>query len=120
MCSHIFCIFTVPSPVVEVTSIDTVEYGKAATLECNVTTVRGLTNSLNIEWITLNVYNYSYTIVRRVNNVTANIVENSTVYTDQLVTQPLSIYDNGGAYYCIVSRDTTFAHDSIVLYFIGK
>ena len=116
-----FCLFTVPSPVVEVTSIDTVEYGKAATLECNAIAVRGITSSVNIQWIT--VYNYRYTIVRRVDNVTANIIDNSVVYTDQLVTPPLSVNDSGRVYYCEVSINATNGVSSygiFVLDFIGK
>ena len=115
------CLFTVPSPVVEVTSIDTVEYGKATTLECNAIAVRGITSSVNIQWIT--VYNYNYTTVRRVDNVTANIVNNSAVYTDQLVTPPLSVNDNGRVYYCEVSINATYgvsSYGSIVLGFTGK
>ena len=115
------CLFTVPSPVVEVTSIDTVEYGKAATLECNAIAVRGITSSVNIQWIT--VYNYNYTTVRRVDNVTANIVNNSAVYTDQLVTPPLSVNDSGRAYYCVVSINASFGVSSygiFVLDFTGR
>ena len=121
VCTYTFCLFTVPSPVVEVTSIDTVEYGKATTLECNAIAVRGITSSVNIQWIT--VYNYSYTTVRRVDNVTANIVGNSAVYTDQLVTPPLSVNDNGRVYYCVVSINASFGVSSngiFVLDFIGK
>ena len=116
----VFCLFTVPSPVVEVTSIDTVEYGEAVTLKCNAITVRGITSSVDIQWIT--VYNYSYTIVRRVDNVTANIINNSAVYIDQLVTPPLSVNDDGRVYYCEVSINTTFgvsSSGSVLLDFVG-
>ena len=40
--------FTVPSPVVEVTSIDAVEFGQATTLECNVIAARGITSRVDI------------------------------------------------------------------------
>ena len=81
----------------------------------------GITSSVNIQWIT--VYNYNYTTVRRVDNVTANNVENSAVYTDQLVIPPLSISDNGRVYYCQVSINTTYGVSSygiFVLDFTGK
>ena len=112
--------FTVPSAIVEVISIDTVEYGKVTTLECNAIAVRGITSSVNIQWIT--VYNYSYTVVRRMDNVTANIVDNSAVYTDQLVTPPLNINDSGRVYYCGVIINATFgvSYGIFVLDFIGK
>ena len=116
-----FLLYAVPSPVVEVTSIDTVEYGKAATLECNAIAVRGITSSVNVQWIS--VYNYSYAVVRRVDNVTANIVGNSAVYTDQLITPPLNANDNGRVYYCTVNINATFGVSSyavFVLDFTGK
>ena len=115
-----FLFFSVPSPVVEVTSIDTVEYGKATTLQCNAIAVKGITSRVDIFWIIYNIYNY--TIVRRVDNVTANIVNNSAVYTDQLVTPPLNANDNGRVYYCAVDINATFAVTSygfFVLDFTG-
>ena len=121
MLIHIFLLFVVPSPVVEVTSIDTVEYGKATTLQCNAIAVRGITSSVNIQWIT--VYNYSYAIVRRVDNVIANIVDNSEVYSDQLMIPPLNANDNGRVYYCEVNINATFGVSSygiFVLDFTGK
>ena len=117
--THKHLIFTVPSPVVEVTSIDTVEFGEAATLECNVTAVRGITSGVDIIW--KNKLNLA--MMRRVEDVTANIVDNSAVYTDQLVTPPLSVNDSGRVYYCEVSINSTFkitSFDSFALNFIGK
>ena len=115
------CLFTVPSPVVEVNSIDTVEFGQAATLECNVTTVRGITSRVDIIWLTFTGNNY--TIVRTVEDVTANTVNNSAVYTDQLVTPPLSVNDSGRVYVCAVSINSTFgvsSYGTTVLDFVGK
>ena len=114
-----FCLFAVPSPVVEVTNIDSVEFGETTTLECNVTAVRGITSRVSIVWLT----GYNYTIVKTVDDVTANIVNNSMVYTDQLVTPPLSINDDGRAYYCVVSINVTYAvsfYGLFVLDFTGK
>ena len=105
-----FLFYSVPSPIVEVTSIDTVEYGKATTLQCNAIAVKGITSRVDIFWIIYNIYNY--TIVRRVDNVTANIVNNSAVYTDQLVTPPLNANDNGTVYYCAVDINATFGDTS--------
>ena len=112
--------FSVPSPVVEVTSIDTVEYDKATTLECNAVAVRGITSRVDIFWVIIS--NYNYTIVRSVDNVTANIVGNSAVYSDQLVTPPLNANDNGRVYYCAVNINATFGVSSygvFVLDFTG-
>ena len=116
-----YALFTVPSPVVEVISIDTVEFGQAATLECNAIAVRGITSTVDIGWITFTGNNY--TIVRIVEDVTANIVNNSAVYTDQLVTPPLSVNDSGRVYICAVSINSTFgvsSYGTTVLDFVGK
>ena len=107
--------------MVQVTNIDTTEFGKTTTLECNVIAVRGITSSVNIGWLAFTGYNYS--IVRTVEDVTANLVNNSAVYTDQLVTPPLSVNDSGRVYYCVVNINSTFGVSilgSIVLDFIGK
>ena len=53
-------------------------------------------------------------------DVTANIVNNSAIYTDQLVTPPLTTNDIGGVYYCEVSINGDRYNDSIVLDFIGE
>ena len=114
-----FCLFTVPSPVVEVTNIDSVEFGETTTLECNVIAVRGITSKVHIFWFDI----YAYYILRRVEDVTANIVNNSAVYTDQLVTPPLNVSDNGRLYICTVTINATIEVSSygiLVLNFTGK
>ena len=81
--------------------------------------MRGITSRVDIVWVT----GYNYTIVRRVEGVTANIVNNSAVYSDQLVTPPLSVNDNSRVYYCGVSFNASFGVSSygiIVLDFTGK
>ena len=122
ICSYVYVyLFTVPSPLVEVTNIDTVEYGKTTTLECTAIAVRGITSRVDIFWVIYD--NYNYTIVRRVDNVTANIVGNSAVYTDQLITPPLSINDSGRIYDCVVNINTIFgvtSYNTFVLEFTGK
>ena len=104
--------------MVEVTSIDTVEIGKAATLECNVIAVRGITSRVDIIWMT------GFSTVRRLNDVKANIINNSAVYNDYLVTPPLSVNDSDRVYYCGVSINAPFEvnlfNGSIVLDFFGK
>ena len=116
-----FCLFTVPSPVVKVTSIDAVEFGKATTLECNVIAARGITSRVDIGWLIITESNF--TIVRTVEDVTANIVNNSAVYTDQLVTPPLTVNDRNRVYLCGVSINSAFGltfYGAIQLDFIGK
>ena len=107
--------FTVPSPVVEVTSIDTIEFGKPATLQCNVMSVRGIASRVDIIWMT------EFSTLRRLNDVKANIISNSAVFNAHLVTPPLSVNNRGRIYYCGVSINTPsgvkFFNGSIVLDF---
>ena len=114
-----FLLFIVPSPFVEVTNIDTVEYGKTTTLECNAFVARGITSKVEIIWETVK---YFFQTVKKVDNVTANTVNNSVVYTDQIVIPPLSANDKGRVYRCLVNITSTFAtngDDSFILDFIG-
>ena len=76
---------------------------------------------MDIGWIIITESNY--TIVRAVEDVTANIVNNSAVYTDQLVTPPLSVNDRDKVYLCGVSINSEFGltfYETIELDFIGK
>ena len=79
--------------------------------------MRGITSRVDIVWIT-----GFFTVVKRRADVTASIVDNSAVYTDQLVTSPLSVNDNGRVYYCVVNITATFlitSSDNIVLSLTG-
>ena len=87
------------------------------TLECSAIAVRGVTSRVDIIWTT------GFRTVRRVEGITASIVNNSAIYTDQLVTPPLSVNDNGRVYQCQVVINADFrinVFGSIVLDFIGK
>ena len=86
------------------------------TLECSAVAVRGITSRVDIIWTT------GFRTVRRVEGITATIMNNSAIYTDQLVTPPLSVNDNGRVYRCQVVINANFrinAFGSIVLDFIG-
>ena len=79
--------------------------------------MRGITSRVDIIWSTGNI------TVKRVDGVTANIVNSSAVYTDQLITPPLSFNDSGRVYTCEVRINTTFGvnvFDGIVLDFYSK
>ena len=94
------------------------EFGKAATLECNYITVKGITSRVDIVWST------GYSVVRKLNDVTGNSISNSIVYNDYLVTPPLSVGDSGIVYYCGININTPFGvisfSSSITLDFTGK
>ena len=79
--------------------------------------MRGIISSVNIVWVTFT--GLDYITVRTVEDVTANIVNNSTVYTDQLVTPPLSVNDSGKVYYCEFITNSTVESYFIVLDFTG-
>ena len=70
----IFCL--VPTPSVTVTTLNNQQVGDPLLLECNVTTVRGITSSVDIVWITNDEE------VRRVNNVSGKTVGNTVVYSN--------------------------------------
>ena len=81
--------------------------------------MRGITSRVNIIWRN----RLNSTILRQVEDVTANISNNSAVYTDQLITPPLNVNDSGKVYYCEVSINSTFkitSFDRFVLNFISK
>ena len=112
-----YILFTVPRPVIQVTSVDTVEFGRATTLECNAIAVRGITSRVDIIWTT------GFRTVRRVEGITASTVNNSVVYSDQFITPPLSANDDGRVYQCQVVINADFrinAFGRIVLDFTGR
>ena len=101
------------------TSVGALEFGKAATLECNATAVRGITSRVDIIWTA------GSRAVRIVEDVTASTANNSqsVVYTDQFITRPLSADDDGRVYQCQVVINADFrinAFANIVLDFPGR
>ena len=102
--------------MVQVTSIDAVKFGDVTTLECTAVAVRGITSRVDIIWTT------GFRTMRRVEDITATIMNNSAIYTDQLVTPPLRVDDNGRVYQCQVVINADFqinTFGSIVLDFMG-
>ena len=81
--------------------------------------MRGITSRVDIIW----TKGFFSNIVRRRVDVTANFVNNSAVYTDQLMIPQLSVNDSGTVYYCVVNITASFvitSYDAIVLSFAGK
>ena len=131
--------FIVPTPFVQITVFDEAYYfdnetlendtsgnetlgnltiGDPLTLNCTVTTVRGISSSVDIIWTTRG------RVVRRVDNITADIEQNdSTIYTDSFEISSLSAIDNGREYQCIVvinASQPVYNSDQITLNFPGK
>ena len=91
-CSNlaIFLLHLVSLPIVNVTALNNATVGQSLTLQCNVTTVRGITSGVNIEWSS------GGTVVRTtpINETTVITMNNSLVYTDTYRTPILSTSDN--------------------------
>ena len=88
-----------------------------ATLDCTVTAVRGISSSVDIIWTT------GGRIVRRVDNITADMENDSAIYTDSFEISSLSAFNNGREYQCTVvinANQPVYNSDQITLIFAGK
>ena len=123
----LICSLVVPNPYVQITTFDNetfanetlgnVTVGNPLTLDCTVTAVRGISSSVNIIWTT------GGRVVRRVDNITADIENDSTIYTDLFEISSLSAIDNGREYQCTVVINATrpvYNSDQFILTFTGK
>ena len=92
--------------------------GDPLTLNCTVTTVRGISSSVNIMWYT------GGSVVRRVDNLTVAYTDNdSAIYTDLFEISSLTAIDNGRDYECTVMINASrpsVSSDQIVLNFTGE
>ena len=86
----------VPTPTVSVTNTSTQTVGQSLTLQCEVTTVRGITSRVDIVWSS------NGTVLRRINNVSLTTMDNSLVYTDSYTILQLSTTDEGRVIECTV------------------
>ena len=71
------------------TAPDVQNFGEPLTLTCDVTTVRGITSGVTITW--------SSSLdgeVKRVENVTDNVVDSLVLYSDQLFVSSLTSEDS--------------------------
>ena len=90
----------VPTPTVSVTAPNTQTVGQSLTLQCEVTTVRGITSRVDIVWSS------DGTVLRRINDTIATTVDNSLVYTDSYTISQLSTADDGRVIHCEVEINT--------------
>ena len=112
-----FDVISVPNPNVIVTALDTQTVGQSLTLQCEVTTVRGITSRVDIVWSS------SGTVLRRMNDTTATTINNSLVYTDSYTISQLSTTDEGRVIQCevVINASTpVMASDSITLDVTGE
>ena len=90
---------------------------ESATLDCTVTAVRGISSSVDIIWTT------GGRKVRRVDNITAHMENNSAIYTDSFEISSLSAFNNGREYQCTVvinAYQPVYNSDQITLIFAGE
>ena len=109
--------FVVPTPTVRVTALNNQTVGQSLTLQCEVTTVRGITSRVDIVWSS------NGTELERMNDVSSTTMDNSLVYTDSYTISQLSTTDESRMIQCEVVINTSpsvMDSDSITLDVIGE
>ena len=99
------------------TAPNTQTLGQSLTLQCEVTTVRGITSRVDIVWSS------DGTVLRRMNDITSTTMDNSLVYTDSYSISQLSTTDDGKVIQCEVvinASPSVMASDSITLDVTGE
>ena len=106
----------VPTPNVIVTALNNQQVGDPLLLECNVITVRGITSSVDIVWTT------NDEVVRRVDNVSGETVDNSVVYRTIYNDSEISLRekDSGTTYQCIVEINNSTLVNATDLFVLSK
>ena len=109
----------VPIPNVTVTAPNNQPVGQSLTLQCNVTTVRGITSRVDIVWRN----SIGSNELQRMDNVSSTTMDNSLVYTDSYTISQLSTTDEGRVIQCEVvinASPSVMASDSITLDVTGE
>ena len=100
-CYYYCIILLVPPPTVLVTAPNTQIVGQSLTLQCEVTTVRGITSRVDIVWSS------GSTELNRTDNITLTTMHNSQVYRDSYAISQLSTTDDGRVIQCEVVINTS-------------
>ena len=111
------CIYVVPIPDVTTDAPEFQMVGQSLTLECNVTTVRGITNRVDIVWSS------GGTELERTNGVSSTMMGDSLLYTDFYTISQLNTIDEGRVIQCEVvinASPSVMASDNITLDVTGK
>ena len=107
----------VPPPNVSVTALSDQTVGQSLTLQCEVTTVRGITSGVDIVWSS------NGTELRRTNDATATTMGNSSVFIDSYMISMLTTSYNARIYECEVvinANPPMTVSDNIVLNVNGE
>jgi len=108
---------TVPTPNVSVTALNTQTVGQSLTLECSVTTVRGITSRVDIIW-SRNDEEFN-----RTNNISSTMIDTSLIYTDTYTIQLLNTDDEDAVFGCEAVINTSppvMATGSVTLDVMGE
>ena len=101
-----------------VSALNTQTVGQSLTLQCEVTTVRGITSRVDIVWSSSDG-----TVLMRMNGVSSSVKDNSLVYTDSHTITQLNTTDDGRVIQCevVINRNPPIQdHDNIALDVIGE
>ena len=107
----------VPTPTVSVNALNTQTVGQSLTLQCEVTTVRGITSRVDIVWSS------GGTELQRINDVSSMTMSSSLVYTDYYTISQLNTTDDDRVIQCEVminANPPVMASDSITLDVTGE
>ena len=99
------------------TAPNTQTVSQSLTLQCEVTTVRGITSRVDIVWSS------NGTELERRNNVSSTTMDNLLVYTNSYTISQLSTTDDGRVIQCEVVINVSpsvMASDNITLNVTGK
>ena len=99
------------------TALNTQTVGQSLTLQCEVTTVRGITSTVDIVWSS------GGTELERTNGVSSTTMNNSLMYRDSYTISQLSTTDEDRVIQCEVvinASPSIMANDSIALDVIGE
>ena len=108
-------IYVVPTPDVSAVAPEFQTVGQSLTLQCEVTTVRGITSRVDIVWSS------GGTTLRMMNGVTSTMMGDSLVYTDSYDISQLSTTDEGRVIQCeVVINASPMASDNVTLDVTGE
>ena len=115
--TNILFYIPVPTPTVSLTAPNTQTVGQPLTLQCKVTTVRGITSRVDIVWSS------NGTELNRTDSISLSMMDNLLMYTNSYTISQLSTTDDGRVIQCEVvinSSPSVMANNSVTLDVMGK
>ena len=115
--TNILFYIPVPTPTVSLSALNTQTVGQSLTLQCEVTTVRGITSRVDIVWSS------NGTELNRTDGISLSMMDNLLVYTNSYTISQLSTTDDGRVIQCEVvinASPSVMANDSVTLDVTGK